>query len=304
MFENMTCPTLDYHNTSHPTTLNDSNTVGRDSISVASHVAILLLAPVAVMGNALVLTAIWKKSFQRTPFHILLSVLAFTDLCAGVTGLFFSIRFLLDLNRFIMLYFGIPCAIYLSTFTLLVITLMSIERWLLMTRRATITARRGGIVVAASLLVPIPFVYFNALEPTSGTIAKEVITAMAVCMLLCYLATSFAYIKVFRIIRLHKQQIHGNQSRQNPGQTSINLAKYKRSVISILYILALFSVSFLPIIFSSFVLASVGVNGETLKAQLVCFVFMFLSSSVNPGLYIWRMTDVRYGVIGLFRTNI
>ena len=304
MFENTTCPTLDYHNTSHPTTLNDSNTVGRDSISVASHVAILLLAPVAVMGNALVLTAIWKKSFQRTPFHILLSVLAFTDLCAGVTGLFFSIRFLLDLNRFIMLYFGIPCAIYLSTFTLLVITLMSIERWLLMSRRASVTARRGGIVVAASLLVPIPFVYFNALESTTGRIAREVITAMAVCMLLCYLATSFAYIKVFRIIRLHKQQIHGNQSRQNPGQTSINLAKYKRSVISILYILALFSVSFLPIIFSSFFLGSVGVNGETLKAQLVCFVFMFLSSSVNPGLYIWRMTDVRYGVIGLFRTNI
>ena len=211
MFENTTCPTLDYRNTSHPTTLNDSNTVGRDRISVASHVAILLLAPVAVMGNALVLTAIWKKSFQRTPFHILLSVLAFTDLCAGVTGLFFSIRFLLDLNRFIMSYFGIPCAIYLSTFTLLVITLISIERWLLKSRRATITARRGGIVVAASLLVPIPFVYFNAFESTTGRIAREVITAMAVCMLSCYLATSFAYIKVFRIIRLHQRQIHGKQ---------------------------------------------------------------------------------------------
>ena len=81
------------------TTLNDSYT-GRDSISVASHVAILLLAPVAVMGNALVLTAIWKKSFQRTPFHILLSVLAFTDLCTGVTRPFLLYSFLAWLQPF------------------------------------------------------------------------------------------------------------------------------------------------------------------------------------------------------------
>ena len=286
MLENTTCSTLD--NVSYPTTLNYSNSAGRDSISVASHVAIVLLAPVAVVGNALVLNAIWKMSFQRTPFHILLIVLAFTDLCTGVTGLFLSIRFLLGLNRLIMSHIGLPSAIYLANFTLLVITLMSIERWLHMSRRASVT---------------IPFVCFNALESTRGTIAREVITAMAAYMLSCYLATSLAYIKVFRIIRLHQQQIHGNQSRQNPGQTSINLAKYKRSVISILFILALFSVSFLPIIFSSFVLVSVGVNSETLKAQLVCFVFMFLSSCVNRGLYIWRMTDVRRGVVGLFRTN-
>ena len=202
MLENTTFSTLD--NVSYPTTLNYSDSAGRDSISVASHVAIVLLAPVAVVGNALVLTAIWKKSFQRTPFHILLIVLAFTDLCTGVTGLFLSIRFLLGMNRLIMSHIGLPCAIYLANFTLLVITLVSIERWLHMSRRAFVSSRRGGLVVAASLLVPIPFVCFNALESTRGTIAREVITAMASYMLSCYLATSFAYIKVFRIIGLHQ----------------------------------------------------------------------------------------------------
>jgi len=39
-----------------------------------------VLSPVAVVGNALVLAAIWKKAFPRTLFHILLSGLAFTDL--------------------------------------------------------------------------------------------------------------------------------------------------------------------------------------------------------------------------------
>lgn len=190
--------------------------------------------------------------------------------------------FLAWLEPFDYVTYWAPCAIYLANFTLLVITLMFIERWLHMSRRAFVIPRRGGLVVAASLLVPIPFVCFNALESTRGTVAREVITAMASYMLSCYLATSFAYIKVFRIIRLHQQQIHGNQSGQNPGQTSINLAKYKRSVISILFILALFSVSFLPIIFSSFVLASVGVKGETLKGPACVFcvhVFIILCQS-------------------------
>ena len=117
MLKNTTCSTLD--NVSYRTALNYSNSAGRDSILVASHVAILLLALVGVVGNALVLNAIWKKSFQRTPFHILLIVLAFTDLCTGVTGLFLSIRFLLGLNRLIMSHIGIPRAIYLANFTLL-----------------------------------------------------------------------------------------------------------------------------------------------------------------------------------------
>lgn len=35
-------------------------------------------------GNALILAAFLKKTFPRTPFHILLSGLAFTDLCTGL----------------------------------------------------------------------------------------------------------------------------------------------------------------------------------------------------------------------------
>ena len=38
------------------------------------------------MGNALILAAIWKKTFVRTPFHILLSGLAITDLCTGLVA--------------------------------------------------------------------------------------------------------------------------------------------------------------------------------------------------------------------------
>lgn len=45
---------------------------------------IAVLSVIAVLGNLLPLTAIWKKNFSRTPFPIILSGLALTDLCTGL----------------------------------------------------------------------------------------------------------------------------------------------------------------------------------------------------------------------------
>ena len=58
--------------------------LARSYATFASYTIIVILSPVAVAGNALILAAIWKKTFQRTPFHILLSGLTFTDLCTGL----------------------------------------------------------------------------------------------------------------------------------------------------------------------------------------------------------------------------
>ena len=47
-------------------------------------VAVALLSPVAVVGNGLVLAAIWRSPSLRTPSYILLAGLAITDFCTGL----------------------------------------------------------------------------------------------------------------------------------------------------------------------------------------------------------------------------
>ena len=225
-----------------------------NSIFVASHVIIVLFSPVAVVGNAMVLMAIWKNSFQRTSFHILLSVLAFTDLLTGVTSPLFSIPYLLNHEFGVVSLPGILISTYLVCLTTLVIALMSFERWLHMTHRSLLTSRRGYLTAVISLLVPIPLVTLQALNLITKKMELETNAAMGAYALSCYFATSVAYFKVFRIIRQHQQQIRGNQSRQNFGQPAIDLAKYKKSIFSILYILALFSLCVLPFIVSLFLL--------------------------------------------------
>ena len=276
-------------------------------INLASYAIILVFAPVAVVGNALILAAIWKKSFQKTPFYILLSGLAFSDLCTGLTSPLLVVPFLfLSLGKSLaflnsMLTIGLAITVYLVAFTLLMITLMSVERWLHMSLRSLVTSRRGVFTAAMLSLVPITLVVLSTLNATKGTLGVEV--SIAVYMVCCYLTTSVAYFKVYRIIRQHQQQLQGHQRHQNFGQPAINFAKYKKSVVTISYILVFFSFCFWPMIVSLVVLILMGYNTETWTAYSVSLLLLFLSSSLNPGLYIWRIKDVRDGVKKLFCAN-
>ena len=55
------------------------------SVIIYSHaVAIAMLSSVAVVGNAIILVTIWRRTFPRILFQILLSGIALNDLCTGL----------------------------------------------------------------------------------------------------------------------------------------------------------------------------------------------------------------------------
>ena len=271
-------------------------------------IIIAVLSPVAVAGNTLIFAAIWKRTFVRTPFHILLSGLAFTDLCTGLIAQPFvaMISFLSAANSGIVrekpmlamtiLVIGEASDTYFIALTILLITLMSVERWLHMSRRSLVTSHRGRFTVIILLLAPVPLVISRSLDIISETDGRVRNTLTITLMLICYLITSIAYFKVYRIIRHHQQQVRANETSQNFGQPAIDLAKYKKSVASMLYILLLFSVCFLPFIVVTGVLVTVGYSPELFAVRAFSFMLLFLSSSLNPGLYLWRMNDLRNGV--------
>ena len=269
---------------------------------------IAVLSPVAVAGNALILSVIWKKTFIRTPFHILLSGLAVTDLCTGLIAQPFSAaanlmyaanprpQYDMWLLHITLKTIGESGAIYFISLTVLLITLMSIERWLHMSRRSLVTSRRGHFTVIILLTIPIPAVVYRVLADKDVTYTKNIYIITMVLLLTCYLTTAFANFKVYRIIRHHQQQVQANETSHNFGHAAIDLAKYKKSVASMLYIVLLFSLCFVPYFVSAGVQINVPQSFETTVALRVSFVLLFLSSSLNPGLYVWRMNDIRNGV--------
>ena len=283
-------------------------------LSFSTAIITVVLSPVAIAGNALILAAIWKKTFVRTPFHILLSGLAFTDLCTGlIVQPFFPANALIYINSptvendgsqvYIILETIDDCsAIYFISITILLITLMSIERWLHMSRRSSITSRLGCLTVIFLLLPPTPAVVLRVLSNRKQSHKHNTRVAILACIVPCYLTTLFAYFKVYRIIRQHQQQLQANETSQNFGQPAIDFSKFKKSVATMIYILLLFSICLLPYIVASGIYLGLSRKGSGVEmaALQASVVVLFLSSALNPGLYLWRMNDIRNGVRQLF----
>ena len=188
-------------------------------------------------------------------------------------------------------YFG-----YFFNLTLLIITLMSIERWLHMSRRSMLTVRRLYGIIWVQCFLPISLVVYKLTVQYSPTFY---FTNMSV-ILFCVSVTSVAYFKVFRIIRRHQQQVHVNESVQNFARPTINFKKIQEiCVLNPLYS-GYFYIGYLPVaitlglaLFDTKYCKIIG------RSFFVSTVLMFLSSSLNPVLYLWRMKDIRNKVTKL-----
>ena len=282
------------------------DSAGRE-LTFSTAVVIALLSVPAVAGNALILATIWRRTFLRTSFHSLLSGLAVTDLLTGLISqpLYASSHLINEQNAAIEQdnleevsilgkIAGFSTYLFVNI-TVATMTVMSIERWLHMSRRSSTTSHRRYYAAIVILLSPIPalVVYILTLRELAFwyTLCKITIAKFS----FCYLIISFAYFKVYQIIRRHQLQTQATAISQNFGQPAIDLAKYKKSVATMLYIFLLLSMCFLPFFASS--VLSLLIKGEVKESSIdLSMVLVFLSSSLNPGLYIWRMRDIRRGL--------
>ena len=284
------------------------------AVTFAASVIIAISSPVAVAGNTSIMATIWRNASLRKPSHIFLCGMALADLYTGLVTQPFTAAFQLicldpiegvpkklAFKRY-ALAISAGAGSYTMFLTLLFVMLMSIERWLYMTHRSLLTARRSCFIVVVVSLLLFPLAIFRCL--TILNIAKspyDVTREVSFILLLsCLIVTPITYFKVFRIIRRHRQQVQDNLPTQNFGQPSINLAKYNKSVFSILFIIALLILGYLPFLF--FVGLSFFYSYSELNLLLKISVMVsFFPSSLNPILYIWRMKDIRNGVRQLMK---
>ena len=274
-------------------------------VILSTSVVVAILSPLAVVTNGLILATIWRNPSLRTPSYVLLAGLALTDVATGLISqpiyvtnwLIYALQPGMSVvdNK---LMFAISVMTFGSTslfssFKLFITTVMSIERFLHMSRRSLINVRRACFIVSASLVFfAIPLTAFRVFQKTSQVATPGTDVAGGLGLTFFIIATSVAYFKVFRIIRRHQKQIRANEMSENFAQPAINLAKYKKSVFSILYILVIFYMGYVHITISSRI--STVLMNELVAVMLnVSSMFMFLSASLNSLLYLWRMSDIR-----------
>ena len=143
---------------------------------IVCSIVFIVLSPVAIVANSLILVAIWKGRSERTWFHIILGGLAFCDFSTGLlvqpflgvgSLLFFVNQGASSDKKYLamaIIGIGVLSASFFSAAVLLLLTLLSIERWMHMRRRLLMSQCRRNVIVAVIVLFLVSITVSNAVQ--------------------------------------------------------------------------------------------------------------------------------------------
>ena len=263
----------------------------------------------AIIGNFLVLFAIWKTQLNRSPSNILLSTLAFADLQVGLIVQTSFVAYKLTeifraaemscYARFVNIVFG-----YATTaVSLLTLTAIAIERFLalhLHLRYKEVITKRRILSAAGSFWVigfAVTSLYFLQRNAFGGIVITSELFSIAI--------TSVAYIEIYKIVKRHEREIN-SQRRVSvyPGeQIELNMKKYQRSTFTMVIVFMLSFVCYVPY---SIVMIAKLKYGFTVQVKVAIDIFstiVCINSSMNPVIYCWRMREIKQAVWAVVKRN-
>ena len=264
-----------------------------------------LFSPVAIIGNALAITALWKTSSLPTNMRRLLLSLGFSDLAVGLLAqlmlgvaanitadehgdnldvlcpiLYTSCRFLLYFLAF---------ASFLNLITIAAERLLAISFHL---RYNELVTSKRVIIVSVSIwiasCVPPAFAFVNF---------NLFVTVTMIFLSVGFPLTTFAYFRIYKAARYHQNQIH-----QQNSQATI-LFRERKSAFNVVYIYAVFAVCYLPHYCSVLSLMITDSSSDSLVVSLVTQFFVLLNSSLNPLVYFWRYREVRQSIKNILKKH-
>lgn len=258
-----------------------------------------------ICGNVLVILAVWKTPSLQTPSNGLLLSLATSDLAVGLLAQpSFSAWRISQIagNLEVHCVAGVMSESFgwlLAGVSLFTITAISCERFLavhLHLRYHNIVTRRGIAKVVLSfwliwiLITVLRFFVVN----------RKILRIIAVNFLVLTSSIMFiAYIMIYRLVRRHQMQIQQQCFTRSPDDgrnKTIDMVRYKRSTITMLYILGLFLFCYFPFLCVMIVEIAIGETLQTKAAYLYTVTSIFINSALNPLIYCWRMMEIRIAI--------
>ena len=268
------------------------------------------LGIIIFLGNALVIAALQKASSLHPPSKFLFSCLASTDLGAGIVLLPLYIAHALSPKHSrLCTYLSMSTWIIGLTFSgvsLLTLTAISVERFLALSlglryRQVVTSKRLSGFVVAFWLASSA-----NAMSRLYSELVT--ITITCIVLLLSVLTSTFCYMIIYLKLRCHQihlQDQHIYQGQPNGDRIPPNIARYRKSVASAIWVQSTLLACYLPF---GIVFALAGITGQLYArtpsislAMNVTISLVVLNSVLNPFLYCWRIRDVRQEVKCIIR---
>lgn len=120
-------------------------------------------------------------------------------------------------------------------------------------------------------------------------------------ILLCILLSAFCCCKIFLTRRHHRIKIHQQQGLPNSGGTTLNIARYRKTVTTVMCVEVTLVACYLPY---SPVRALIFTHGSSPFLDVIwdtSVTLVYLNSSLNPIVYCWKTKEVRQEVKNAIR---
>ena len=260
----------------------------------------IFLSITASLGNALIIIALHKVSSIQPPTTLFFRCLAVNDLCVGliVQPLFatYITSRITEMNVTDEYYVHEVCgalSMILCGVSALTSTAISVDRLLALSLglryRHVVTLRRVCAVIICFWFISISVGFIRMLR-------KDIaFQEGSVFMTLSLVTSIFCYTRIHLKLRHQQAQVqnHVYQGQPNGEETPLNIARYKKTVSSILWVQLALVACYVPFV------TVIGLNVTEKDNQLAWRAtasLVYLNASLNPILYCWKIREVRQEV--------
>ena len=264
------------------------------------------LTHTSIILNIVTIYAIHKTSAIAKTLKTLLLSLAFSDVAVGLFSqpiyTFFLVKWLQLENINCNTYQVLNISGYLfSTASFLGVVAVSVDRFLAvhlhLRYQELVTHKRVVVVVIGKWLCSafVSSTVFWGL-PSVWNITESVLAAFG------FIVTFVVYIRIYLIIRRHKNQIHSMQVQEVAHSDEIkHFIVLIKSTVSIFYVYLLLLICYLPFFICVAVVRIYGSSIALKQFFLYSMTLIFLNSSLNPVIYCWKMRHVRHAIVNILR---
>ena len=259
---------------------------------------------VATLGNLLVIRALIKASTIPANVRKMFISLAFSDLAVGLLPQLMdaiiyavvwkmaskgdNLAFLCPTVLSVFYYF---CYLLVAV-SFLNVTIIAGDRLLAVSLhlryQELVTARRVTTVLASVWIISCVFPILNILFP------KEIEMVTAVISLIGYAVTTAAYVRIYKVVKYHQNQIYSENHLQNAQTREAH--RQRKSAYNSLFVSVVFLACYFPFFPCTILYMANTSEISFLIAQFASFFLICLNSSLNPLVYCWRYREIRQSV--------
>ena len=276
----------------------------RRSFLFAFCVLHFVFSVVATLENLLVIRALMKASTIPATVKKLLLSLAFSDLAVGLCSQFmtaiisasilkmassgnntaFFCPAVLGVNSYFVYLLG--TASYLNVIVIAFDRLLAVS--LHLRYQELITPKRVNIALVSLWLISCITAFIFVFLPTSN----EIVTA--VILMIGYVLTTVAYVRLYKVVKYHQNQIYSQNQLQN-AQTREAL-RQRKSAYNAMFVYLVLLACYLPLLPSGILYMTNTSEISFIVANYASLFFIRLNSSLNPLVYCWRYREIRQSV--------